>query len=384
MLGLSHPLHRPFFMSRFLTPILAFLTVFAITGPASAGQWTQLQPADYGDCSLRFDGPIEKGDLMRAVEQDLLAGFNARICLNSPGGSLGEVLSFLRAANGEQGGFFFGTRVRTGDECLSSCAILFMFGQAFGANSPYPSRQMEPGARLGFHSPFIRDGAAPAASDSEVFNIALQVAKLLADSSYKALTASGPALPPELLAIVLGTPSAEMRYVDTIAELKLMDIELSDDLESKVVFPDRPETFERLYRQICISSHTLTYRQHFVGEGYEFDDLLARATAPEFYGPDYKIHVTERDPAEGYSPERRRAVLTGPSYSVPGWFSVGAQQYCRVELTLEPAPGGVRVTSYGVDFGQEINTELTRVPDWEGAVHVTPGGLLPLDTRYGH
>lgn len=92
------------------------------------------------------------------------------------------MLAFLQASEAAQGGFYFGTRIRGRDECLSSCAILFMFGQAFGANSPYPSRQMAPGAWLGFHSPFIRDGAS-SASDAEVFRVALQVAKLLADRS---------------------------------------------------------------------------------------------------------------------------------------------------------------------------------------------------------
>ncbi|BBU58219.1 hypothetical protein KU6B_44840 [Mameliella alba] len=361
---------------------LAALTCLTLAAPAWAGEWTRLDPAGFGDCNLRFDGVIEPGDLMRATQEDVLGGFNARICLNSPGGSLAEVLNFLKAANSDTGGFFFGTRVRTGDECLSSCAILFMFGQAFGANSPYPSRQLEPGARLGFHSPFIRDGANPAASDAEVFRVALQVAKLLADSSYKALTASGPALPPELLAIVLGTPSADMRYVDTIAEAKLMDIELTEDLEYSTVFPDTRASFDQIYRRICISTHTLTYRQHFVREGYDFADLVARTADPTYQGADYAIHVRERDPAQGSSPERRRALLTGPSYSVPGWFSAGAQQYCRVDLSVEPAPGGLRVISYSVDFGAAISADLTRTPEWRGEVQVTRGGLRPLDTRY--
>ena len=369
-------------MSAFLRPLIAALTCLTLAAPVRAGEWTQLDPQDYGDCSLRFDGVIEPGDLMRAAEQDVMSGFNARICLNSPGGSLGEVLNFLKAANGDTGGFFFGTRVQTGDECLSSCAILFMFGQAFGANSPYPSRQLEPGAKLGFHSPFIRDGANPAASDAEVFRVALQVAKLLADSSYKALTAAGPALPPELLAIVLGTPSADMRYVDTIAEAKLMDIELTEDLEYRAVFPDTRASFDQIYRRICISSHTLTYRQHFVREGYDFADLVSRTADPTYQSADYVVHVRERDPATGTSSERRRALLTGPSYSVPGWFSAGAQQYCRVDLSVEPAPGGLRVTSYSVDFGAAISADLTRMPDWAGEVQVTRGGLLPLDTRY--
>ena len=117
-------------------------------------------------------------------------------------------------------------------------------------------------------------------------------------------------------------------------------------------------------------------------EGYDFADLVSRTADPTYQSADYVVHVRERDPATGTSSERRRALLTGPSYSVPGWFSAGAQQYCRVDLSVEPAPGGLRVTSYSVDFGAAISADLTRMPDWAGEVQVTRGGLLPLDTRY--
>lgn len=366
----------------YLLRLTAALALILFTQAAQAGTWTRLQAGSPDECALLFQGAIEQGDLTAAIDQGLLNGFNLRVCLDSPGGSLAEVLAFIEASEDEQGGFFFGTRVRSGDECLSSCALLFMFGKAFGANSPFPSRQLEPGARLGFHSPFIRDGASRAGSDSEVFRVALQVAKLLADRSYKAPTADGPALPQELLALVLGTPAAAMRYVETIAEARVMNIELTRNLESEAIFPDRRDVIDRLMKQICIGTHTLTYRQHMVDEGYDFADLVRRATDPQMLGPDYQIHARKREPQQGYSPERISAVITGPEYFVPGWFSAGSQQYCRAELQIEPAPGGFRVVTYLADFGQAINTDLTRVPEPTFEIRVTLGGLLPLDTRY--
>ncbi len=362
--------------------ILAALTLLTFAGIAQAGTWTPLQPAEPGDCAYLFEGMINKGDLTRAVDEDLLDGFATRICLNSPGGSLGEVLAFLQASEDGQNAFYFGTRVRSGEECLSSCAILFMFGQAFGANSPYPSRQLEPGARLGFHSPFIRDGANPSASDAEVFNVALQVAKLLADRSYKAVTAEGAALPQELLALVLGTPAAGMRYVDTLGEAKVMNIELRRDLESEAIFADRRDVIDHLLKQICISSHTLTYRNHMVDEGYDFADLVKRATDPEYYAAGTEIVARERVPAAGYSPERLRAALTGPGYFLPGWYSAGSMMYCRVELSLERAPGGFKVTGYHADFDFVNGADLSGVPPETATVNAMSGGLLPLDTRY--
>ncbi|SMX38036.1 hypothetical protein [Maliponia aquimaris] len=362
---------------------LAALTFLLTAATAQAGTWTRLQPADMGDCAVLFEGPIGPGDLTQAIGTGLLDGFNTRICLNSPGGSLGEVLAFLQASERGDTAFFFGTRVRSGDECLSSCAILFMFGQSFGANSPYPSRQLEPGARLGFHSPFIRDGAATAASDAEVFKVALQVAKLLADRSYKAVTADGAALPQELLALVLGTPSAEMRYVETLGEAKVMNIELTRNIETEVILQDRREVLEPLIKQICIASHTLTFRQHMVDEGYDFADLVERATDPATTGPDYEITAYVRNRGDGNSGNNDLlAVVTGPGYFQPGWFSAGSMMYCRVAMSFEPAPGGVKVQWYYADFDFISDTDLTRVPDETYRFEVMTGGLLPLDTRF--
>ncbi|WP_417211056.1 hypothetical protein [Antarctobacter sp.] len=366
--------------------VLTSLTLLVLAGPALAGTWNKLTPTGHGDCALLFEGPIGKGDLTSAIDDGLLDDFAPRICLNSPGGSLAEVLAFIEASDRSENGFYFGTRVRAGDECLSSCAILFMFGMSFGANSPYPSRQLDPGARLGFHSPFMRDGTAPAASDAEVFSVALQVAKLLADRSYKATSTAGPALPPELLALVLGTPSAEMRYIDTFAEARLLGIEMTENIEANTIFADTPENMDRLARQICQSSHTLTFRRSFVKEGYDFDDLIARASDPTtaaiVFPGDHQVHFRRRVPPQANQPEKFISVLTGPAYFQPHWNSAGSAMYCRVELQMTRVPGGVQIPYYSADFNFLGLIDLKRDPGQTSTVSEMTIGLLPLDTRY--
>lgn len=365
-----------------LTRILALCLTTLLPAAAQAGDWQALDGDGRTTCNLGFSGPIRNGDLMRGLEAGMFTDYLNLVCLDSPGGSLGEVHRFLQAA---EGNIVFATRIRSGAGCLSSCAILFMFGQTFGANSPYPRREMEPGARLGFHSPFINDNVAVDVPDAEVFRVALDVAKLLADGSYKALTTAGPALPQELLALVLGTPSAGMRHVTSVTELRLLGVDLDPPPERAALFPDTRAELERLARQICVTSHTLTYRQHFVGEGYAFDDLVKRATDPILLGSETIVEAAQMTPANGYQPETYMALVTGPFFQ-PGWYSAGSMQYCRVAIGREKVPGGVRVPTYDVEFGYLGQLDRRdRVPA-QGQGHVVRGfraGLLPIDTEYG-
>ncbi|WP_323770627.1 hypothetical protein [Antarctobacter sp.] len=360
---------------------LAVCVLLTVASAAHAGTWRTLDPASPGDCALEFEGVIEKGDLTGALERGLLDGYFSRICLNSPGGSLAEVLDFIKVS---RDAYYGGTRVRSGDECLSSCAILFMFGEAFGANSPYISRQLEPGARLGFHSPFIRDGTGSAASDAEVFGVALRVAKLLSDRSYMYADALDPALPQELLALLFGTPADQMRHVKTVGEARILGIELWPDPERTAVFPDTEASLDALTRRICANSHTLTYRHSFVSQGYDFDELVQVAEAKTTLGPeDLTIHKRRTLPPHGNRPETYFAVLSGLGYWVPGWHSAGSQQYCRVEMTKTPAPGGFIVGGYDVEFGQFIDANLNSIPAKRADSEGIRGGILPLDTLYG-
>lgn len=348
---------------------------------ADAGGWEALPGGGFHDCDFRFSGPIRPGDLTGHLDELANAGsLTPRICLNSEGGSLAEVYRFIQLV--AQGDFIatVQTHVESDAACLSSCAILFMFGQAYGANSPYPSRQLAPGARLGFHSPFIAPEQAKGADAEDAFRVALQVSRLLVDSSYRALTMAGPAIPPELVALILGTPSDEMYHVDTIGELTLLGIETTTgDNRSMTLANDRRVIAETV-RRICASSHVMSNRTHFVEDGYAFGDLVA--AVDEMMGFDTQWHHMVLQKPARYQPARIVAMVSGP-YAVPGWYSAGAALFCQVELMVEDNAGGFRITDYRVGFGGpsfDWNSRLAH-PD-EITRADLEAGLVPIDRRY--
>lgn len=117
---------------------------------------------------LHLSGPLEQGDADRfAREFDVLApcsgglchdvahgGSQAVVTLDSPGGAysagvaLADVFRDMAIA----------TYIETEGSCLSACALAFLGGTGFwptGGIGPYFDRRLEPGARLGFHSPYF-------------------------------------------------------------------------------------------------------------------------------------------------------------------------------------------------------------------------------------
>ncbi len=357
---------------------LALGALFMAQG-ANAGQWETVEGDPWTGCQFRFTGQILPGDLTGYMDQ--LSNGPAvlpRICLDSPGGSLSEVYRFIKGVNDGEAGLTVATRVESGAVCESSCAILFMFGQTFGANSPYPSREVEPGARLGFHSPFIAPGQGEGARADEVFRVALDVSKLLADSSYKALTAAGPALPPELVGLVLGTPGDEMRYVDTVGELQLLGIDMIAPPEEGVVLPNARGALSAAVTRICASSYVLTNRTHFVEEGYDFADLVAAVDGVQREA--MTMHHLEMQNDGGV--QRVTAMASGPFF-VPGWYSAGAVLFCQVDMGVEPVAGGLRVTHYNVGFGGPSFDWDSRLAEFEEIErNGLSVGLVPIDTPF--
>lgn len=346
-----------------------------------AGTWERLPGEDHTACDYRFTGQIQPGDLTRFLAELEASGlFTPRVCLDSEGGALTEVYRFLRQLNQSRKIGGVSTRIETGASCLSACAILFMFGQTFGANSPYPSREVEPGARLGFHSPFIAPGRASGVEAEEAFRAALDIAKLLIDSSYRALTSAGPALPVELVSVVLGTPGDQMHYVDTIGEQTIFGIRRINHPETNIILPnDRDQVFQTA-RRICATSHVMSHRTHFVEEGYRFDDLVQAVARMEAAETD--LHQLTLLPAEQGRLPRIVAVLSGP-YHVPGWFSAGAMLFCKVSFEVGEQGNGFRVERYSAGFGTPMFDLDDRLPDAEQVTGAQlQMGLVPIDTRY--
>ena len=361
---------------------LIALTALFLLGaqPVLAGTWQALPTGVERDCDFRFSGRIEPGDLTGYIETIEASGhILPRLCLDSEGGSLAEVYGFIGRMAQSDEVMAFSTRIERGAQCLSSCAILFMFGQTYGANSPYPMRIMEPGARLAFHSPFIAPGREAGVDPADAFRVALDVSKLLVDSAYRALTTEGPAIRPEVVALILGTPPDEMYFVDTIGELNLLGIEI-DSPEQRLVLPDDTGAFGEATNRICAASHVLTNRQAFVSEGYDFADLVAAAR--EFERDGAEIHRLSLQPPEQFRSARIIASASGP-YHVPLWFSAGAALFCQVEFSVEPVAEGFRVSHYNVGFGApsfDLNARLAQ-PD-EITQYGLSVGLLPIDQPY--
>ena len=364
-----------------------FTLALALKGqPSFAGDWEFFPNADVwaGECTAQFTGPIHRSDLTQAYTTGQLSNAE-RICLNSPGGNLMEVHEFLELfRNGSwenDDPFVFSTRIRSGDECLSACAILFMFGQSYGANSPYPDRVLERGARLGFHSPFIDPAAAVGIDSASAFAGAVSIANLLAATAYRQVTMAGPVFPQELLEIILGTPPDDMYFVRHLAELSMLGISTDGHEPPLVTLSfDRP-SIETAISGICGTSHVVSNRNWFVTDGYDFSELIhfsGEYGSIDEYETLHLVHRTET--RIGYAPDTVTGVLTGP-YFVPGWFSAGAQLYCMVDLHGEVEADTFIVSDYTVNFG--LMTGYTgEIPDAEDGSTVPPLGLLPLDTLY--
>ena len=129
-------------------------------------------------CNIEIRGPIETGDAER-----LQGIFDAQFqnpppdptgwiaCLDSAGGqfeagiALGEVLAR----------YGWATRVRQDAECLSACAVAFLFGTFVAYDNALNLRIMDRGARVGFHAPRLQyDGDdVPGAVVGQAYDAAL-------------------------------------------------------------------------------------------------------------------------------------------------------------------------------------------------------------------
>ncbi|MFT4099012.1 MAG: hypothetical protein QM651_17970 [Rhodoblastus sp.] len=149
--------------------IFALLLLFSTA--AQAGSFTV---SDEKLCQIRLDGEIEIGDNKKflpaigkaraLLEAKTNTPFEIprfvgetptpTMCLNSPGGSFGEALAIIDTIL-ETGGI--ATVVDANKECLSACALIFMFGhvQAYHSDK-YFDRRLHVTGKLGFHAPFQR------------------------------------------------------------------------------------------------------------------------------------------------------------------------------------------------------------------------------------
>ncbi|OAH08384.1 hypothetical protein pfor_12c1418 [Rhodobacteraceae bacterium SB2] len=336
-------------MKKILNRLNLILFTFIVclnVSETSAGTWYDIPNANFElrECNKKFVGVIETGDLTNNIES--LIG--RRICLDSPGGSLSEVTNFVQLIQ-EKNGFgtggddamTFATRVQSGDKCESACAVLFMFGTSSYRTS-YQDKILEPGAKLGFHSPFIDPRLGDKYSGDVAFAGGIQIANLLTAATYKTSTPAG-VLPPELLSIVFGTRPEQMYYIDTCAEMYILGISTPDatnalqssgdqfeDCENNetVTVANTLDALVKAAHRVCTFSHVITHRKWFVKRSYKLSDLhdfTNKIIKKKTELLDYSVEPTT-------SGGRIKIALNSWDYSVPNWMTNAANQFCIVEL----------------------------------------------------
>lgn len=220
----------------FATLVLAAVPV---TGGAATFEildtrrYTDAEMRDQFLCNIEISGPIEAGDAER-----LQGIFDAQFqnpppdptgwiaCLDSAGGqfeagiALGEILAR----------YGWATRVRQDAECLSACAVAFLFGTFVAYDSALNLRIMDRGARIGFHAPRLQyDGEdVPGAVVGQAYDAALIGLGNLMNAAMNApRLAPDEVLPRRLLSGMLAAGADEFYEIETIRQLVAYDIVLS-------------------------------------------------------------------------------------------------------------------------------------------------------------
>jgi len=138
-----------------MTRILLFVLAIFSAAPCGAAEVTRR-----ADGIVYLDGPIVDGDLDRLKAKGLAA--EDILSLNSNGGRFQEGLAIARYLFDTE----VGSIVEAGNSCFSACAVAFLGGAALGEeSSSLAARSVSPGARLGFHAPFLNLGAGTFTED---------------------------------------------------------------------------------------------------------------------------------------------------------------------------------------------------------------------------
>ncbi len=203
---------------------------------AGAAQAVEIGPGKPGLCLYTLSGQIAPGDAdkLRALPidrpvtwPDIEDGRWAAICLDSPGGSLPaglELASYVL----ERG---LGTVVDDGAECLSACALVFMFGTAYQLESnALIHRRLHVGGRLGFHQPDLTLDRSRAYSVDDVaaaFDLAITATlEFLALAARPRPDTPRPFVDADLLEAMLQHKGQDFFEIDTVNKAGRWGIDL--------------------------------------------------------------------------------------------------------------------------------------------------------------
>ncbi|MBO0905778.1 hypothetical protein [Jiella sonneratiae] len=249
----------------------SYLAIASVWTPASAAELRLLRNA-YGasreEPVIALTGTIAKGDaeklvalvetLCRSRECDV-QNTAAMLTLDSPGGTFTEGIALARAMREKN----VASVVEAGHVCLSACALAWLGGSSFhatGGVGTYVDRFVEPGARIGFHSPYVSPAAIAALPDAE--RLETQASGLrLGISALVGFLAEFNVNPLVIDRIVAMGPDAVMA-IDTVADVVAFGGELP-----KVPLSALSLDRAAITRNVCEKLLALHYRTGLDGVG---------------------------------------------------------------------------------------------------------------------
>lgn len=232
------------------------LLVIALASVAASAAEFRIREAPY---SGQFDVKVIEltGDIVSGDSNRLTALFDANfqcgefdclphsalVSLNSTGGDYNEGQKLARLFREHA----VATIVETGRTCLSACAIAFLGGTGVwttGGIGAFIARYIEPGAKIGFHAPYLRPDDAQEIAQSNL-PLVLQTARL--DNERLANIINTYFVDPYVIGNILVKGPDETYDIDTIEDM----------LKFRVNFPYFPPSFvsgtlAEKVRNICL------------------------------------------------------------------------------------------------------------------------------------
>lgn len=296
---------------------LGLTSLLSESATAADFSFVGLKNGPIAEARFRMKGDIQQGDVQRLDEALQSSGITHAqdpwrrivVALDSAGGSYHEGLD-LALAFRRRG---LATVVRSGNRCLSACAIAFLGGTALpkdpnpvGDDEPLPDqlpeRSIEPGAILGFHAPYLsvpnEDYDASVVADayrSAVLGISRLVT--IADRLYVV-----PAELPKLLA-----PTKDELFVaDDADSVRFLGIDYED---RSYQMRDKPGITRSMIVNGCVNRFYHLKRRSSV-EGFS----IAKATIDEFIEGSQLLENGEDKIAFGTHPFRQGTINTWVAY----------------------------------------------------------------------
>jgi hypothetical protein len=144
------------------------------------------------------------------------------MCLNSPGGSFQEALRIIEYFLNESDNGY-GTVVDAGQECVSACALIFMFGYAYEGHSFYSTdRRLHVKGKLGFHTPYVTVSGEAFKADE----VATQYRRGVQAIGRLLELDKNNFFPRPLLVEMLKTEPEQLLFADTVERAAAWDLEL--------------------------------------------------------------------------------------------------------------------------------------------------------------